>query len=92
MDRPNLAMGRTTGRGFEKGPRPARGSASVAWWVPARTVLALLLKVVDEESACVPTSVVLTRGCRDEAEVDVCVQGPTGAALAGIPCEEHKWA
>ena len=28
-------------RGFGKGPRPARGSAPMAWWVPARAVLAL---------------------------------------------------
>ena len=30
-------------RHLEKGPRPARGSAPMAWWVPARAVLALLL-------------------------------------------------
>ena len=61
-------------------------------WFPAGAVLALLLWVADEESACVPTWVVLTCDCEDEAEVGVCVQGRTGAALAGIPCEEPKEA
>ena len=31
-----------------KGPRPAHGSVPVAWWDPAKTVLALLLWVADE--------------------------------------------
>ena len=59
--------------------------------VPARAVLALLLWVADERAACVPTWVVLTCGCRDEAEVDVCVKGRTGAALTGIP-REGGWS
>ena len=33
-----------TARGFGKGPRPARGSAFLARWVPARTTFALVLR------------------------------------------------
>ena len=33
----------TRARGLGKGTRPARGSAPIAWWVPSRAVLALLL-------------------------------------------------
>ena len=82
---PNQTMECTRARGFRKGTRLARGSAPIAWWVPARAVLALLLQVAVEESACIPTWVVLTCGCGDEAAVDVCVQGRTGAALTGTP-------
>ena len=60
----------------------------MAWWVPAGAVLALLLWVADERTGCVPTWVVLTRGCRDGTDVDVCERGRTGAAFTGIPCEE----
>ena len=88
---PNLTMERTRAQGFGKGPRPARGSAPVAGWVPAWAVHALLLWVADERAACVPTWVVLTCGCRDGTEVDVCKRGRTGAALTRIPCEELKW-
>ena len=99
-------MGRTTGRGFGKGPRPTRGSVRMAGWVPARAVLALLLSVADERAVCVPTWVVLTCRCKDGAEVDVndapdevkarasCERGRTGAALTGIPEEknlETRW-
>ena len=55
-----LSMGRTTGRGFGKRPRPTRGSVPMAGCVPARAVLALLLWVANERAVCVPTWVVLT--------------------------------
>ena len=84
-------MESTRARGFGKCTRLARVSAPFAWWVPGLgTVLALLLQVAVEEQACVPTWVVLTCGCGDEAEVDVCVQDRTGAVLTGIPCEERR--
>ena len=64
----------------------------MAWWVTARAALALLLQVADERPACVPTWVVLTCGCKDGAEVNVCKRGLTVAALTRIPCEELKEA
>ena len=41
---PNLTMERTRARGF-KGPLPVRGSAPMAWWVPARAALCTSLVV-----------------------------------------------
>ena len=101
---PELTIGRTAGRGFGKGARPARGSAPMAWWVRAGAVLALLLCVADGRASCVPTWVVLTCGCKDGAEVDVsdspdevkarssCERGRTGAAFTGVPSGELKGA
>ena len=50
-------MESTRARGFGKSTRLARGSAPIAWWVPARAVLALLLQEAVEETTCVPTRV-----------------------------------
>ena len=57
--------------GLWEWPRPARGSAPMAEWVPASSGPALLVWVADERAVCVPTWVVLTCGCKGGAEVDV---------------------
>ena len=78
---------RTRARGLGKRPLPARGSAPTRLWVPAITVLALLLQVVTERTGCVSTWVVLTNGCGSVTEIAVHRRGRTGAALTNIPCE-----
>ena len=84
-------MGRTTSRGFGNGPRPARGSAPIAWWGPARAARALLLWVADERAVCVPTSVVLTCGCTVGIEVDG-VGVPRGSCRVCMRMGLHGWS
>ena len=55
------------GHGFGDGPRPARASALIARWVPARAGLALLFGAAAKRVGCGPTWVVLTWGCRGAA-------------------------
>ena len=92
-------MGVMVGMGLGSGPRPARASALMARWVPARAVLALLFGAVSKRLGCGPIWMVLTWGCRAGAGWDEgCVPGVerqrpwdeeqrAGAAFAGMLCE-----
>ena len=92
-------MGVMVGIGSGNGPRPARASALMARWVPARAVLALLFGATAKRLGYSPTWVVLTLGCRAGGGWDEgCVpgkerQGPwdeerrAGAAVEGLWCD-----
>ena len=58
-------IGMMVGTGFGSGPRPARASALMARWVPARAGLALLFGAASKRLGCGPTWVVLAwdEGC-----------------------------